>query len=67
MKNLKERLDILLVQRGLFSSREKAKASIMAGIILVDGQISDKAGNLIDEDSQITIKENICPYVSRGD
>ena len=60
MKNLKERLDILLVQRGLFSSREKAKASIMAGIILVDGQISDKAGNLIDEDSQITIKENIC-------
>ena len=38
----------------------------MAGIILVDGQISDKAGNLIDEDSQITIKENICPYVSRG-
>jgi 23S rRNA (cytidine1920-2'-O)/16S rRNA (cytidine1409-2'-O)-methyltransferase len=66
VKNLKERLDILLVQRGLFSSREKAKASIMAGIILVDGQISDKAGNLIDEDSQITIKENICPYVSRG-
>ncbi|MCI8348064.1 MAG: TlyA family RNA methyltransferase [Firmicutes bacterium] len=63
---MKERLDILLVQRGLFSSREKAKASIMAGIILVDGQISDKAGNLIDEDSQITIKENICPYVSRG-
>ena len=63
---MKERLYILLVQRGLFSSREKAKASIMAGIILVDGQISDKAGNLIDEDSQITIKENICPYVSRG-
>ena len=48
MIDLKERLDILLVEKGLFTSREKAKASIMAGIILVDGQFSDKAGTMID-------------------
>lgn len=66
MKNLKERLDILLVERGLFPSREKAKASIMAGIITVDGQISDKAGTMIDVDSEIAVKEKLCPYVSRG-
>lgn len=66
MRNLKERLDTLLVDRGLFPSREKAKASIMAGIILVDGQVSDKAGNMTDTDSVITVKENLCPYVSRG-
>jgi len=63
---LKERLDILLVEKGLFTSREKAKASIMAGIILVDGQVSDKAGTMIDTEAEITVKENICPYVSRG-
>lgn len=38
----------------------------MAGLIYVDGQISDKAGTMIDTDAQITIKENLCPYVSRG-
>lgn len=38
----------------------------MAGIVFVDGQKSDKAGNMIDEDSEIFVKENICPYVSRG-
>ena len=63
---LKERLDILLVQKGLCPSREKAKASIMAGIVYVDGQKSDKAGNMVDEDAEIIVKSNICPYVSRG-
>ena len=63
---MKERLDVLLVNKGYFSSREKAKASIMAGIVFVDGQRSDKAGNLIDIDSSIVVKEDICPYVSRG-
>ena len=63
---MKERLDILLVEKGLFSSREKAKASIMAGIVTVDGQISDKAGTLVDTEAAIAVKENICPYVSRG-
>ena len=47
----KERLDVLLVEKGFFSSREKAKASIMAGIVYVDGQKSDKAGNMVDTDS----------------
>ena len=63
---MKERLDILLVQKGLCPSREKAKASIMAGIVYVDGQKSDKAGNMVDENAEIVVKSNICPYVSRG-
>ena len=63
---MKERLDILLVKKGLCPSREKAKASIMAGIVYVDGQKSDKAGNMVDEDADILVKSNICPYVSRG-
>lgn len=57
---------MLLVERGLFPSREKAKASIMAGIVFVDGQRFDKAGTMIDTEAEITVKENICPYVSRG-
>lgn len=63
---MKERLDILLVKKGLSPSREKAKASIMAGIVYVDGQKSDKAGNMVDENADIFVKENLCPYVSRG-
>lgn len=63
---LKERLDVLLVKKGLYQSRERAKASIMAGIVYVDGQKSDKAGNMVDTEAEITVKENICPYVSRG-
>ena len=38
----------------------------MAGIVYVDGQKSDKAGNMVDENAEITVKENLCPYVSRG-
>ncbi len=63
---LKERLDTLLVSRGLFSSREKAKSAIMAGIIYVDGQRVDKAGTGVKEDAEIFVKENTCPYVGRG-
>ena len=63
---MKERLDVLLVKKGFYPSRERAKASIMAGIVYVDGQKSDKAGNMVDEEAEITVKENICPYVSRG-
>ena len=63
---MKDRLDALLVKKGYFTSREKAKASIMAGIVYVDGQISDKAGTVVDTEADIFIKENICPYVSRG-
>ena len=63
---MKERLDVLLVKKGFYQSRERAKASIMAGIVYVDGQKSDKAGNMVDTEAEITVKENICPYVSRG-
>ena len=63
---MKERLDVLLVKKGFYQSRERAKASIMAGIVYVDGQKSDKAGNMVDTEAEISVKENICPYVSRG-
>ena len=66
MKAKKERLDVLLVSKGHFQSREKAKAAIMAGIVFVNGSKTDIAGTAVDEDAEITVKENICPYVSRG-
>lgn len=50
----------------MFPSREKAKASIMAGVVYVDGQRIDKPGTSVDKEAEITIKENLCPYVSRG-
>ena len=63
---LKKRLDLILLERGLFSSREKAKASVMAGIVYVNGQKVDKAGAAVEEQAEIHIKEALCPYVSRG-
>lgn len=63
---MKDRLDVILTERGLFPSREKAKASVMAGLIYVDGKLADKAGMSVDRDAEITVKENLCPYVSRG-
>lgn len=66
MKAKKERLDVLLVEKGYFQSREKAKAAIMAGIVFVNDSKTDKAGTAVEEDAEITVKENICPYVSRG-
>ncbi len=62
----KKRLDNLLLDKGLFPSREKAKSSIMAGLVFVDGQRVDKAGTLIDENALIELKGNLLPYVSRG-
>ena len=62
----KERLDILLVNRGLFESREKAKAAIMAGQIFMDTTRIDKAGTKIPVDANIVVKGNTLPYVSRG-
>ena len=63
---MKTRLDVLLVEQGYFQSREKAKASIMAGLVFVDGLISDKAGTMISDDSVIEVRGSDCPYVSRG-
>ena len=62
----KERLDVLLVNRGMVESREKAKAVIMAGNVLVNGQREDKAGTMIDVKAQITVKGSQLKYVSRG-
>ena len=62
----KERLDLLLVEKGLFQSREKARSSIMAGVISVNGIREDKPGTKFDVDAEITVKENINPFVSRG-
>lgn len=63
---MKERLDILLVNKGLVSSREKAKALIMSGIVYVDNQKEDKAGSLFDENAIIEIRGETLKYVSRG-
>ena len=62
----KERLDILIVNRGLAPSREKAKAIIMSGIVYVDGEKEDKAGTTFPENVNIEIKGNTLKYVSRG-
>lgn len=63
---MKERLDILLVNRGLAASREKAKAIIMSGIVFVDGQREDKAGSTFEDKAVIEIKGSTLKYVSRG-
>lgn len=63
---MKERLDILMVKRGLAASREKAKAIIMSGDVLVEGQREDKAGTMFVDTVNITLKGNPLPYVSRG-
>lgn len=63
---MKERLDILLVKRGLAPSREKAKTMIMEGNVFVENQREDKAGTSIPENAKIEIKGNTLKYVSRG-
>lgn len=62
----KERLDILLVERGLAGSRERAKRMIMAGEVLVDGQKIDKAGTTVKPEAEIRLLGHDIPYVSRG-
>lgn len=62
----KQRIDVLLVEKGFFESREKAKASIMAGIVYVNEQKVDKAGEEVLVDANIEVRGSICPYVSRG-
>lgn len=62
----KERIDILLVEKGLIESREKAKRIIMEGAVYIDSQRVDKPGEKVDIDSNIIVKGNPIPYVSRG-
>lgn len=63
---MKERLDVLLVNRKLAESREKAKAIIMSGNVFVDGQREDKAGSAFSEDVSIELRGEKLKYVSRG-
>lgn len=63
---MKERLDILVVERRLADSREKAKALIMAGNVFVNGQREDKAGSMFDAASPIEVRGTAMKYVSRG-
>ncbi len=62
----KTRLDVALVERGFTESREKAKALIMAGIVFVNNQKSDKAGNTVKDDDIIEVRGETPKYVSRG-
>lgn len=66
MASKKERLDILLVDKGICASRERAKTNIMAGLIFVDGQRVDKAGEKVSIDADIVFKGEELKYVSRG-
>ena len=63
---MKKRLDLLMVERALAPSREKAKAYIMSGDVYVNGQKEDKAGTMFQETVKIEVRGNTLPYVSRG-
>jgi 23S rRNA (cytidine1920-2'-O)/16S rRNA (cytidine1409-2'-O)-methyltransferase len=60
------RLDRLMVEKGLVASRQRAQAMIMAGNVLVNSQLIEKSGYPVSQDSEITLKRDILPYVSRG-
>ena len=62
----RKRLDLVLLEKGLFQSRQRARAIIMAGKVLVDNQPAEKPGTLIKPDAEIIIKGEDIPYVSRG-
>jgi 23S rRNA (cytidine1920-2'-O)/16S rRNA (cytidine1409-2'-O)-methyltransferase len=64
--NKKERIDVLLVDQGFFDSREKAKRSIMAGLVYVGNERIIKPGEKVDISLEIRVKGKINPYVSRG-
>lgn len=61
----KERADLLLVQRGFFSTRERAKAAILEGAVLFNNKVITKVGTLVDKESAIEVKKPP-KYVSRG-
>lgn len=63
---MKKRIDQLLFERGYFESREKAKTTVMSGIVFADGKRVDKPGTFVSEDSEIEIRGNALRYVSRG-
>lgn len=65
---MKERIDVLLVEKGFYETREKAKRAIMAGLVIVNDKKIDKPGTSIkiDEEPNIRVKGDACKYVSRG-
>ncbi len=63
---MKKRLDVILFERGLAQSREKARIAIMEGLVYVDNQKSDKPGSMYKEDCNIEVRGVKNPYVSRG-
>ena len=63
---MKIRLDQYLVQHGLIQSRERAKAMIMSGVVFVNEQKVDKAGEMIKEDAKVEVRGHDIGYVSRG-
>lgn len=63
---MKERLDVILVNNGLASSRDNAKRTIMAGLVTVDGIVETKSGQKFDVDSEFKVKDKFLKYVSRG-
>lgn len=63
---MKERLDVILVNNGLASSRDNAKCTIMAGLVTVDGIVETKSGQKFDVDSEFKVKDKLLKYVSRG-
>lgn len=64
--SMKERLDILMVQKGLAQSREKAKTLIKAGNVIVNGLVETKPGAMCEEDVTIDVQGEVLPFVSRG-
>ncbi|MEW6109151.1 MAG: TlyA family RNA methyltransferase [Nitrospirota bacterium] len=66
MTKNKDRLDRLMVDKGIVKSRERAKALIMAGKVIVDGGIILKSGAMVDRECDIVLKDRDMPYVSRG-
>ena len=62
----KQRLDLILVEKGLIRSRERAKTMIMAGKVLVNDMVADKPGTQVSREAVIKVKEEDHPYVSRG-
>jgi 23S rRNA (cytidine1920-2'-O)/16S rRNA (cytidine1409-2'-O)-methyltransferase len=63
---VKKRLDDLLVERGLAKSRKEALAKLMSGVVLVDHQLEEKGGTLVDSESEIRLSGDHSKYVSRG-
>ena len=62
----KQRLDLLMTERGLSDSRSRAQALIMSGAVFVDGQKCDKAGTPVADDAAVEVRGETCPFVSRG-